>query len=146
MLIRAKFRVLEVKQRLETTRVEMKPVIAKSASWPGGCEENARFWEATPAGDAGFWFPDHEAAVVPAIRSYWYIDMVEDPNGAYVLASVTAREGSREVWLSSHRGDVKMDIHNRDVWPAFDLERIGKRWSVTLTPADAPAAGLHSYP
>ena len=49
-MIRCKLRCLEVKDRLDCVRVELKPVIAKSPSYPGGSEENAKFWAATPSG------------------------------------------------------------------------------------------------
>lgn len=152
-MIRAKFRVLEVKTRLEVVSVGMKPVIAKSDSYPGGSEENAKFWKATPTGDAVFWYgPEAE---IPSIGSYWYLDCEEDVEGEWTLCAVAARESTREPHLvtSAHRsdrpmrnGEVKMDIANRDAWSSFDLERVGRRWSVRLTEAPAPAAGLASYP
>lgn len=142
--VRAKFRVLEVKQRLEAVRVELKPVIAKGPNYPGGSEENARFWEATPAGEAGFWRKPDDPPM--PLGSYWYVDIVEDPAGPYILASVNCKMGSREVWLSEHRGDVKFDIHNCAAWPAFDLDRIGQKYRVVLTQADAPEPGAATYP
>ena len=151
-MVRAKFRVMEIKQMWNgmMTVVRLLPVSAKS-SWsndPEDSVENAAFWEATPSGEAelaykGFKDIDYE------IGKCVYIDMqqldVEPPKykaGEYwKLESVSH---SHNLSIELHRswrdeklstGTVKMDIHNEGAWPPFQGKHL-THWVVTITPAE----------
>lgn len=152
-MIRCKLRCLEVKDRLDCVRVELKPVIAKSPSYPGGSEENAKFWAATPSGEVELWFAPG-SCLVTAIGGYVYAELVEDPAGDWEFSALIVRSTSRApefVMSYKHErplrsGSIKLDIENQDAWPAVAAEKVGTRYRVEFVPADAPAPGDSTYP
>jgi len=152
-LIRCKLRVLEDKRRLDVRYLDLKPVIAKSATYPGGSEENARFFKATPTGQCELWYAPG-AAPIADIGEYVYVDMNEDPAGDWTFADVKASTGARTPTLNlqyNHDRELRsaqltLQIENPEAWAAFDLSRLGTRWLVSFVRAPSPEAGSFSYP
>lgn len=161
--MRAKFRCLSVTHRLTSggkstdTSVELKPVIAKSSSWPGGSEENVRFWSATPTGEANWVYRDVPANVPFVVGSYYYIDLEEiegEPcDRSWKLWKVEHTESTLTVqlglgWEQDSRlasASLSMGIENRGAWPVFE-NKAGSRWAVMVSDADAPPADASTYP
>jgi len=150
-MVRAKFRIMEIKQMWngECTEVRLLPVSAKSQYDPDGSEENKRFWEATPSGKACVVYRTLDP-IPPCgkIGSCVYIDMQEldaeppaEGKRAWQLHSVT-HSHSLDIHLHlpwSHEGDithadVEMDINNEGAWPPFTGKAL-TYWSVEFTPA-----------
>ena len=143
-MVRAKFRVLGINYRLSHTVVELKPVIAKSDSWPEGSEENRQFWSASPEGESELVY---KAGVeIPyELGDYVYIDMVPGEEGrTWKLWEISHKSS----WLGvkfglGHDGEedlthasLRIEIENQDAWGHFDGKQ-GTKWSVTYTKVKA---------
>lgn len=155
-MIRAKYRCLSITERLTGTTVELKPVIAKSESYPGGSEENRAFFKATPTGDAALSFRGTPAEVPFKVGAYYFFDleMVESKDGRpWKLWKVEHTEQSIGIALSLGwdtssalaSASFSASIENQDAWPAF-VGKSGSWWRVEVVPADAPPEGAYSYP
>lgn len=162
-MIRAKFRCLSITHRLTSggkatdSVVELKPVIAKSSSWPGGSEENQKFWSATPTGEASWVYRDVPANVPFSVGSYYYVDLEEiegEPvDRSWKLWKVEQTESTLTVqlglgWAESARlasASIALGIENKGAWPAF-LGKTGTRWAVMVTDAAAPLPDEGTYP
>ena len=155
-MVRAKFRCMSITQRLNDWSVELKPVIAKNKDWPGGSEENAKFWSASPSGDATVVY--RGGAEIPfRVGAYYYVDLAETPaeeaQRTWKLWEVSCTESRVTVKLGLpwHQtdllasADLSIGIENQSAWSPF-LGRAGSRWSVTFGPAPAPENGLQTYP
>ena len=147
-MVRAKFRVLEIRSTLTTKIFELKPVIAKNKDWPQGSEENARFWKASPSGTLTL---RYRAASDPPfdLGLYFLVDMKPDPGGGWILNSIQEIPGSLTVVLEkrwSHdqplqHAKLELQIENEEAWSEFQ-GRVGESWSVVLTRSD-PKSGQH---
>jgi len=143
-MVRAKFRCMSTTRRIKDGEAVLKPVIAKNEDWPNGCEENAQFWDATPAGEMTLRYVSKEVIDVEE-GHYYYIDMEEDPEGDWKLYKVARTEHQVEVqfgvsWDNSRpvmaSANFDMTIRNDCAWPQFE-GRHGTKWRVELTPAGA---------
>lgn len=143
-MVRAKFRVMEVSQMHngQVTILRLLPVYGKPPKGsalheePDACEENRRFWEATPSGEARLTYQGFEQ--IPfRIGQCVFFDMVESPEGEWKLESVTS---SSCMTVKFHRswkdeffrsGSLEMNIVNQEAWTSFQ----GKHqtsWSVAV--------------
>jgi hypothetical protein len=154
-MVRAKLRVLEVTHHLRgnTTFLKLKPVIGKSKDWPEGCEENLRFWEASPSGEMDLRYVRGKGVVIPfELGDFVYVDMElkESPEGQrdWELYKVSQSETQLEIWFGLgwvHEpglvsANFELAIENRGAWDAF-LGNHGKKWCVTLTKAEGDHDG-----
>jgi len=120
------------------TQVRMLPVTAKCDRFPDeqdASEENARFWDATPAGEAKQFFhaSDGDWPCPYAVGQCVYFDM-EPGDGDWKLEQRTQTESQMNVSLVAgwhHR--ISMSISNQDAWSDFG-GKVGAPWSVTITP------------
>lgn len=83
--VRAKFRCMEISRYWngKCTIVRFLPVMAKCDRFPDDkdvSEENARFWESTPSGEAKLTLNTLDPAEYVVGRCY-YVDMEPDPDG-----------------------------------------------------------------
>jgi hypothetical protein len=115
-------------------------------------EENSEFWKYTPSGEAelkfrGPSFDSRGKEYTPG--DYYYIDMVADEDGGWLLATVTYHsEENGEVKLNTRGGKYTADWGEKgftygslqmgiDNPPAFlSFEKAGKPWSVKFTWAE----------
>lgn len=161
-MVRCKLRVMERSESLvqdsNAWHVRMLPVIGKSASYPGGAEENAAYFAATPSGEVSLRFAGEPPFVV---GSYVYLDLVRDgevaegtPN-TWNLHTITVEPDTRRVafgvaWGTHagglRHGTITFDVNNKGAWPSFAPDLVGTKWRATFTPADAPAPGLAVFP
>ena len=150
-MVRAKFRVMELKQMWNgmCTIVRLLPVSAKS-SWsndPEDSVENAAFWEATPSGEAELAYKGFDD--IPfEIGKCVFLDMEQldvEPEGEdakvhwkleSVKSSYSLNIELRRAWQPEglRSGTIKMDIANEGAWPPF-LGKHLTHWSVTITPS-----------
>jgi len=154
MSVRAKFRTMEISQQWngECVIVRLLPVIAKatreSGCWvdPEASEENRKFWDATPSGEAELVFKGLDLDAVPFdIGECVYIDiqMLNATPGderAWQLEAVTSSHNLsvcfRLEWADEplRSGVVKMDIANEGAWHHFQGHHL-TAWDLTFTPA-----------
>jgi hypothetical protein len=145
-MVRAKFRVLGINYRLSYTVVELKPVIAKSESWPDGSEENRKFWSASPSGESELVY---KAGVeIPyQLGDYVYIDMTPGEDGRpWKLWEVSHSESQLGVSFGlGHdttqdltHASLKIDIENEGAWESFQGKQ-GSKWVVAYTKVE----GVH---
>jgi hypothetical protein len=127
----------------------VKPVIAKSDDWPEGCEENRKFWEASPSGEMELRYGGETPF---QLGDFIYVDMTpaedDEEENLWKLYSVTQSETQlsiefglgwdHERYLRS--AQFKLDIHNEGAWDAF-LGNHGTKWKVTLTKCDGQHDG-----
>ena len=141
-MVRAKFRVMEVSQLWngKGTQVRLLPVMAKCSRFPEDTdvsEENARFWDATPSGDAKRFFSAGEDESWPCphkIGECVYIDM-EPGEGEWKLERRTQTEHQLDVSLTlGWHQRVDMSISNQAAWDDFQ-GKVGASWNVTFSPA-----------
>ena len=148
-MVRAKFRVMERKEMWngECTVVRLLPVMAKSATWTDGSEENASFWEATPSGEAELVFKGFDSPFT--IGSCVYLDMEQldvEPVGDAKKAHWELRSVKNSYALSielyrawqdeeMRSGSIKMDIANEGAWPPFQGKHL-THWTVIITPTE----------
>jgi len=136
-MVRAKFRVMEISRYWngECTCVRLLPVYAKCDRFPDEkdvSEENARFWDATPSGEAALRF-DGVGDVPFILGDCYFIDMAPAEESEWKLATRTHRETQLDVELSrSWQDKVVMSINNESAWDAFG-GKIGAPWSVHFT-------------
>lgn len=154
-MIRIKFRCLSITQRLTSTTVDLKPVIAKTPTYPGGSEENQKFWTATPHGDATFIYQGAPSDTPFVVGSYYYFDIEEAAPGGrpWVMAKVSECPSQLIVemslkWLDGEpvaSASILLSIENREAWPTFK-GKPGTTWWVTVLDAMSPDAGSLTYP
>ena len=138
-MIRAKFRCLGVEERWDgTTNVDLQPVIPSKKD--DGQGENARFWEATPAGSIKLTLT--RGAIHTFVSgAYYYIDFARSAEGRWDLYSFTKSMNSMEVVFSARwdntadigDGTIKLTVDNDDLLGEFDTW-VGFPWSVVFTP------------
>jgi hypothetical protein len=137
-MIRAKFRVLQINQYFQSGTpsqgVELRPVMAKSSSYPDASEENAHFWDSTPAGEARL-TSVHGSDHLEGGACY-YIDMEPDPEGDWKLEHINLTESQCDIKLAKKwTSHVQMNINNKAAWPVFIEAGPGSRWKVNLVKA-----------
>lgn len=146
MRIRAKFRCMKVSQTWENIHeVDFRPVYQKRGDNPYcNSEENQRFWDATPAGEASLTFAGpHEFKP----GAYYYIDMVPNQDGYWGLSELklygSGSYNAGDVWFMSgwnhepgqmRHGQVKMTIRFPETIKLFGDP--GGKWDVTFTFAE----------
>lgn len=140
----AKFRCLEIKEGLRMTVVTLKPVISKSDVWPGGSEENAKFWKASPYGEITLNYSDGRAHLFE-VGAYYYVDFSGDKGEAWAVQEVSRTPSTLTAklglpWL--HRfdgrpteGNLTLTIENQAAWPLFS-DHLGEALLVDLRLAD----------
>jgi hypothetical protein len=145
-MIRAKFRCLNMSKNYENRYgYELQPVMANSPA-----EEDKSFWEATPSGKAEMNYLLEDGDEEPfELGAYYYIDMVPDDEGDWVINTrtqhATGRRGANGeiVLAASGPGDwrtpglkhskLHMGIDNPVAMEAFgDVE---SKWNVVFTRA-----------
>lgn len=137
--VRAKFRCMEISRcwNGECTIVRFLPVMAKNGAWkddPAASAENARFWHATPSGEAKLTFKTLGPVEYELGASY-YIDMEPAEAGDWQLRKRSHTEHQQDIELAqSWSSEVKMSIVNQDAWAAFE-GKLGASWKVTFTGA-----------
>lgn len=160
--VQAKFRCLSMTHRLlnggPTTdvSVDLKPVIAKNKDWPGGSEENLKFWTATPSGEANVVYRAKPSDTPFEVGKYYYIDFTPATEGVrpWKLYKVEQSESQLDVhlglaWDASDRissATVTLGIQNRLAWAPFLAAGPGSKWSVSFSPAPAPEKDLATLP
>jgi len=154
-MVRAKFRCLNIHLHLQGTTVELKPVIPKSDDWPGGAEENRKFWEASPTGEMELKYRKGVDAPFE-VGGYYYIDLERldaEEERSWKLWEVARQAASLgiKLGLSWHHepelvaGDLTLGIENEGAWDAFD-GHVDSSWRVTVTEALPPEPGQATYP
>jgi hypothetical protein len=150
-MVRAKFRVLEVKHHLRGYTLLARPVISKNDDWPQGSEENKAFWEASPYGELEMRFgPKLKPSM--KVGSYYYVDLEQttEEGRHWKLFSVEQSESTQTVKLGlpwEREADLEsaslmIAIDNKAAWPHFD-RKVGSYWKVSLT-LDETQDGEHS--
>ena len=161
--VQAKFRCLSFTHRLlnggpsTDVSVDLKPVIAKSKDWPGGSEENLKFWTATPSGEANVVYRTKPADTPFEVGGYYYVDLVL-ADGSEVrpwkLWRVEQVEGQLNIqfglaWgavATISSGSLSLGIQNRLAWHPFLKAGPGSKWVITFSPAPAPEKDLATLP
>lgn len=149
--IRAKFRVLSIKQSFDGSIVaELRPVWQKGKN----SAENERFWKASPSGECTLVFHRQHDLVLGA---YYYIDMTryydsEKVEDAWSLGGVSKRgKGSGTVDLSYYKnrdwskptpvgllsGDIKISIDGEHTDALKSFGEPVSQWRVEFTFAEA---------
>ncbi len=164
MPVQVKFRCLSYTHRLLNggptvdTSVDLKPVIAKNKDWPGGSEENLKFWTATPSGEANVVYRAKPSDTPFEVGAYYYatLDVAGDGDGrSWKLWKVEQTEGQLNVHLGlawDHQDTVissasmSLGIQNRLAWAPFLKAGPGSKWAVTFSPASAPEKDLATLP
>lgn len=154
-MVRTKMRCMGINARITETAVELQPVIGKSKDWPGGCEENRQFWDATPAGEVTLWYQPYTETPF-RVGAYYYLDLEEIPakgDRTWKLWEVAETESQQTVkfgmsWDNTKtpvRGDFQMTINNRDAWKHFG-QKAGTHWRVSISDAPGPETNQATYP
>lgn len=159
-VVRAKFRCLSVTfDHRGGAKAVLKPVIAKSGDWPGGSEENAAFWAASPDGECEVSHAARDGFPFEA-GAYYYIDLAhprpvpslhlgETVSGDWRLAEEARSADMLRVtfdlpWKAERdgatSGQLRIGIANRAAWEAF-LGHAGTWWYVRFTRADVGNSG-----
>ncbi len=152
-MVRAKFRCMSITQEIENWTVRLLPVIAKTEYYPGGSEENKKFWSATPTGEmkllfraqdiAGFGGNDITRFVV---GDRYYLDLslaANEKEEPWNLRTISQSDSRLEVVFQLNYdtrvqaprwGELTMGIDNELAWPHF-LPYISTIWKLTLAKA-----------
>ena len=147
-MIQAKFRCLEVTETYKgEISVKLAPVIPKNDTYPGGSEENRKFWEASPSGECLLYFQTKAACFVE-VGSYYLIDMIPDEKGEWKLGELgymgettLSVHFDRGMWSTPFpRGTLKIGIHNKKAWPAFE-GMAGTKWNIFFSESDVQNPG-----
>ncbi len=134
--------------------VKLAPVIAKSGDWPGGSEENSKFWKASPSGECELQFANNKECLFEP-GAYYYVDIeqmhLEDEGfhpDRWKLYEVTDRASQLALYFdlcwsgarSIRSGTFKVAIENRDAWPPFQ-RAAGTSWRLTFLLAEDGNSG-----
>lgn len=71
-MVRAKFRVNEMKDSGEQVEITMTPVYSTDPN-----HENKRFWDATPSGTLRMWIKNRAAAESFEVNGEYYVDFTK---------------------------------------------------------------------